>query len=190
MAKLIPCKTCKKEVSSNAKSCPNCGEINPTFYPQSFKEGLVEVRENIGIIIGIIFLFLFVFAFFTRDNGTKNERLEDQQAATYEIKCSKNYKLCKNNKDVMNLNRDVAILGGVKCKRAAEEKAVSEIDWGGFLSLNFSYFEDGNSAIKEDKILLIDKVAMHGNEFGGKIKKKTFCVYDIKTKEVEDVQFD
>lgn len=153
-------------------------------YQKSFKEDLIY-----GLIGVALFCLVYFGICFFREYNPNGKEFEDTKPATYETKCSKNYKLCKNNKDVMNLNRDMAILGGVKCKRAAEEKAISEIDWGGLLSLNFSYFEDSDSAIKEDKILLIDKVAMHGNEFGGKIKKKTFCIYNIKTKEVEDVQF-
>lgn len=27
MAELIECPTCKKQVSSNAEACPNCGEL-------------------------------------------------------------------------------------------------------------------------------------------------------------------
>ena len=30
MAKLVACKTCKKEVAKNAKVCPHCGQKNPT----------------------------------------------------------------------------------------------------------------------------------------------------------------
>ncbi len=185
MTELIPCKTCKKEVSPNAKFCPHCGENGPAIIIKSFKDDLES--GLLSVVVGVIAIVILIW-FFSKNN-TKEERSSDRKPTTYEILCSENYKLCTSNKDIMNLNRKVAISGGSRCKIAAEEKAQSEIDWGGFLSQNFSYFEDGDSGIKEDKILLIDKIGMHGNEFGGKIKKKTFCTYNIKTNEVEDIKF-
>ncbi|HZZ86074.1 MAG TPA: hypothetical protein VFE30_16205 [Anaeromyxobacteraceae bacterium] len=46
-----PCKECKKEISSEAKVCPNCGKKSPT------QSGGAKV---VGFIIGILF-FIWLF---------------------------------------------------------------------------------------------------------------------------------
>lgn len=47
---LVKCKECNKEVSNQAKNCPNCG---------------AKIKKPIGILgwIGIIFLVMFMFSF-------------------------------------------------------------------------------------------------------------------------------
>lgn len=112
---------------------------------------------------------------------------KEQALIDYKDACSKNYKVCKDNTDIINLNSNASVEIKVGCKRAAEEKAVSTIDWGGILSPNFGSFRPGDSGIKEDKIFVIDKVAMYQNQFGAMIKKETICLFNLKTNEVEQL---
>ncbi len=52
MAKLLNCRTCKKEVARGAKTCPHCGEKNPTKKKISLKESLLII--SIFIVVGMI----------------------------------------------------------------------------------------------------------------------------------------
>ncbi|MBS4049990.1 MAG: hypothetical protein KGZ69_02155 [Methylomonas sp.] len=63
MAKLAPCKTCKKEVSTNAKSCPHCGESQPTQ-----KKG-----GGCGTTIFLLIAAIFVFGLI--NSGNKDQQL-------------------------------------------------------------------------------------------------------------------
>ena len=55
MAKLVPCKTCKAEIASNAKACPHCGakRKKPIFLRAWFILLLI-----LGIAVGSIFVRL------------------------------------------------------------------------------------------------------------------------------------
>lgn len=53
MAKIVSCKTCKKEVASNAKICPHCGAKNPGIKMKDAIQGFILI----AIIISGIVLF-------------------------------------------------------------------------------------------------------------------------------------
>ncbi len=112
---------------------------------------------------------------------------KEQGLIDYKDACSKNYKVCKDNADIMNLNSNASVEIKVGCKLAAEKEAVSTIDWGGILSPNFGSFRPGDSGIKEDKIFVIDNVAMYQNQFGAMIKKETICLFNLKANVVEQL---
>ncbi len=180
MAKIKQCKTCKKDVSISAKVCPHCGEPYPTGKKTSIFTWFV--------------LFLIVFVIYkcgtTPESGNVPKTPEEQALIDYKNACSNNYKACKDNADIVNINTEVSTEIKVSCKRAAEKEAISTVDWGGFLSPNFGIYGRGDSGIKEDKILVVDDVAMYQNEFGSKIKRKTYCLYNLKTKSVEKLSIE
>ena len=68
MATLKPCKTCGREVSTNARKCPYCGESNPTIPPfkdmstggKIFTAGAYGISGIIAIIIGIIIFIIIL----------------------------------------------------------------------------------------------------------------------------------
>ncbi len=55
MSKLITCKVCKKEISSSAENCPECGHTH--------KKDRIQAKNNKQMIyilvFGIVFLALF-----------------------------------------------------------------------------------------------------------------------------------
>jgi predicted amidophosphoribosyltransferase len=58
MSTLINCRVCGKQVSSNAKLCPHCGERSPEPYLTTLKYSLIGLLiVGVVIIIGIL-LFL------------------------------------------------------------------------------------------------------------------------------------
>lgn len=50
MAKLGPCRTCQKEVSSDARSCPHCGQPFPFLAGLEAAEGLFRAGRTIDAI--------------------------------------------------------------------------------------------------------------------------------------------
>lgn len=68
MNNLKPCKTCGREVSTNASKCPHCGEVNPTtpppkpFSEQSTVEKGISVTAYIIVIIICIVVGIFILA--------------------------------------------------------------------------------------------------------------------------------
>lgn len=188
MSKMKKCKTCDNHISVKAKTCPKCGE--------EYKNYTMAEVASLAIVITLFLLYQCtnttkpekVDANNTKLNYKESKNLDDTKLG-YEENCKNDYKKCKNNTDVMNMNYDIQSQSSVYCKSAAEEQSNTKIDWGNWLSFNFSFFEPGKSALKEDKIVVIDKVAMYENEYGGKIKKETRCVYNIKTKKVESIEW-
>ncbi len=74
MAKLVACKTCKKEVAQGVRKCPHCGQTNPTI---SSKQGLFSV----------VFLVLLVVVL-VNACGSSPEEIAANKAATAERECS------------------------------------------------------------------------------------------------------
>lgn len=167
-----PCRECHAKVSSEAKTCPNCGIKNPVKKPTS--------------ILALILLSIILFIIFSPKNHNDNTPISKQKEreSNYTKSCSTNYKLCKSNADIVNINTEVQIKSSAACKIEAESQAISEIDWGGFSKPNFSSFYDGDSGPRQNEITLIDDYAMYSNQFGVKIKKQTVCIYNLKDKKV------
>jgi len=55
MTKLIKCKTCEKEISRTAKSCPHCGELSQINWNPELKK-----KHIIIICVGIILFCIMV----------------------------------------------------------------------------------------------------------------------------------
>ncbi len=158
------------------------------------------------IYLGVIVLFLLFIHDWSGGDVTNNSEdvtkdvtnnsekeikpQETDAERNYRTSCSNDYKFCKNNADVINLNKKVSAEISVSCKLAAEKKAISTVDWGGWLKYNFGMFSVGNSALKDGKIVVTDDVAMYQNEFGAKIKKKTRCEYNLREQKVELLWFE
>lgn len=173
---LKPCRECKSMVSDEAKICPNCGIKNP-------------IKKSAKWIWGAIGIVVMFFVFSPKNDGSNKKTItpEEQASIDYQQACSKNYKACKNNTDIINLNETVRTKSTVACQIAAEKVAVSEVDWGGFTQPNFSAFRPGDSGLKGDRIVVIDDVAKYTNQFGAKMKRETICLFNLKTSEVEDI---
>ena len=65
MSKLIKCKTCEKEISRTAKSCPHCGELSTASKITKMGTGLMGLGCALMILIPIaIVVILFIIAAF------------------------------------------------------------------------------------------------------------------------------
>lgn len=176
---LKPCRECKATVSSDAKTCPNCGISKPVK------------SSKLSIVIFTMLSLVIAFIIFSpkNENVSNKAKLSPEQQAelNYQKACSKDYKACKSNADIININTELNNEIAAACIVASENNAISKIDWGGFTSVNFGSFVSGDSGLKENKIVVIDKSAMYTNKFGAKVKAITTCVYNLKENKVEDI---
>lgn len=67
---LVSCRECKKDVSKDAKVCPNCGIENP------YK------KKRINSIIGILFIVALVFVVFLSDEKRKSKEINTEKLVT------------------------------------------------------------------------------------------------------------
>ena len=176
---LKPCRECKAKVSSEAKICPNCGISKPAKHSKS---------STVIFIMLALVIAIPVFSGKNEDVSNKTKLSPEQQEEfDYQEACSEDYKVCKNNTDIVNINTKLNNKIVAACIVASENNAISEVDWGGFTSVNFGSFVPGDSGLQENKIVVIDESAMYTNKFGAKIKATTTCVYNLKENEVENV---
>ena len=68
MAKLVECKTCKKEVANGVRKCPHCGQTNPT----------ISTKQN---IFAFIFLVVIAVILLKACESTPEEAAADKAAA-------------------------------------------------------------------------------------------------------------
>lgn len=108
----------------------------------------------------------------------------------YVAACKENYRKCKNNTDVADINISVHIDGKSACKAAAEKAAQWDVDWGGWLEPNFGSYITGTSARDEGYVTLIDEVAKYQNGFGAWRRATTRCMYMVDEKQALIVSVD
>ncbi len=119
------CRECGKEVSTNAKTCPNCGAKKPA------QPGILLSLFVIGVGIFLIYVFVSAILSGGGDAGTSGQQ------------CKPDDLTCLGNKYIANAS--------VYCKRPVEKLALHDVKWtDGALDLKFSRFRwapEGNGAI-------------------------------------------
>lgn len=105
------------------------------------------------------------------------------ESVAYVAACKEDFRKCKNNTDVADVNVSVHIEGKSACKAAAEKAAQWDVDWGGMLEPNFGSYITGTSARDEGYVTLIDEVAKYQNGFGAWRRATTTCMYTVDTKQ-------
>jgi hypothetical protein len=73
MAAMTQCKTCKKEISRNARPCPHCGEPFPVAAPAA--------AQNVGVGCGVVLAILVVVGIFGVMSSS-NDKTDKTPAAT------------------------------------------------------------------------------------------------------------
>lgn len=97
--KVTECKSCKKEVSKTARTCPHCGKKNPGI---NTGKGCLII-----IIIAVVISSLIMLI---DDNGSPQENIDTKQETTSDLK-SDSETLKKAMETIAN---NVALKGGVK----------------------------------------------------------------------------
>lgn len=148
---LIPCKTCKKEVAHNAKTCPHCGVKNP---------GVTSKQMLIGLAV-----LAGAAAMVAVSCGSNEEEIKAIDAA-----CMQDLE-CIGNKGT--------IAAGTYCPQHIEKLAKNSAKWtDGALEPKFSRFrwKDKEAGIVTH---IGDKVQFQ-NGFGAHINMIYSCDLDMK----------
>jgi len=61
MGTLISCRVCNNPVSSNARSCPHCGERSPEPYKDTLKYGLLGFTVIVVIVMIVVGVINYIF---------------------------------------------------------------------------------------------------------------------------------
>lgn len=163
---LKPCKSCKHQVDTSAKTCPNCGVANP---------GVTAGQQFMGLVI----LAVIIGVGFTMCSGGKGDKpKEGKQVQMDDATCRKDLQ-CWGDKH--------SISAGVYCKDPVERLAKYTARWtDGTFETKFSHFrwldqERGTLTFIGDKIEF-------QNGFGAYQKHIYECDFDPATNAVLDVR--
>jgi hypothetical protein len=134
---LKPCKSCKHNVDTSAKTCPNCGVANPG----------VTTGSTIGGVILLVIIIIAVVV--SMCSGGKSDKPDEKQTQIDEATCRKDLQ-CAGDK--------YGIAAGVYCKDSVARLAKFTSRWtDGTFETKFSHFrwlnqEQGTLTFIGDKI--------------------------------------
>lgn len=180
---LKKCRECGKEVSTQAKVCPNCGIKNPA-------PGMAQNLAGIVTIAIFAWLGWVIFGPSTpTDKSRSTSAPADQPAsssvstssATTESGCKSDYHACINNADLVEHNNQI-IPAQVDCKMATNEHVkYGDPDWPW---LSFGSYLVGNDYPKTGLLVLIEKDVKIQNAFSAMVHSVVRCMYDLNAKKV------
>lgn len=155
---LTPCKSCKKEVAHNAKTCPHCGVSNPGVTARQTLFGFLGLAAIVGVLV------------VSCGDSEEEKQAAKQAAETADAACMQDLQ-CIGNKGT--------ITAGVYCPEHIEKLAKNSAKWtDGALEPKFSRFrwKDKEAGIVTH---LGDKVQFQ-NGFGAYINMIYSCDLDMK----------
>lgn len=166
---LKPCRECKAEVSTEAKTCPHCGVANPTKVPPSAKDTLIG-----GVIVAVV---VAIGVTMCGDSDADKTAAASKRAAD-DATCAKNLQ-CQGDKG--------SISAGIRCKSHVEKLAKHSMQWtDGTLEPKFSRFRWKNE--KEGLITFVGDKAQFQNGFGAYTNVVYECDLDRSLSQVLDVR--
>ncbi|WIE52390.1 hypothetical protein [Pseudomonas sp. GM17] len=133
---LKPCKSCKHQVDTSAKTCPSCGVANPG----------VTAGQTLG---GLVILGIIVAVGFSMCSGGSKDKVEEKTAKVDDAAC---------RKDLQCMGDKYGIAAGVYCKDPVTRLAKYTARWtDGTFEPKFSHFrwldkEQGTLTFIGDKI--------------------------------------
>lgn len=166
---LIECKECKKQISSDAASCPHCGKPIKTENP-------TQVKDAASGCLGIIFLALIFFAAIDYFSGDKSD--------TESVKAEK--EKCKID-DLQCRGNALTVFAGVYCPDKIEQLALHSVKWtDGIFEPKFSRFRWTDKV--GGSITVIGDRAEFQNGFGAYTPVIYQCMIDSSDKNIIDVK--
>lgn len=169
---LVTCRECKGQVSSKASSCPHCGA--PVKSPGNPLWALVQLAAGIAV-------FYYLWTGFSgkedkTPSGGQLATATPEKPAQVAPACKTSWRLCKDNADLVN-NSDVTIKAQVACKSAGDRTAkFGSPTWPWFA---FGSFHSGDDAVRNGKLVLVEKDAQFQNQFGAMQHVIVNCTYDL-----------
>lgn len=162
---LKPCKECKQEVSTSAKTCPHCGVKNPTV---TAKQQFVMV---LGLLIAAVVTPTLLF-------GGGGDQTTPAVPAKSDAECLKDL-ACYAEKGI--------VAAGVYCKDDVERLAKHSVKWvDGTFEQKFSHYRwaDQSAGI----VTFIGDKAEFQNGFGAYTRVIYECDLNVATNKVIDVR--
>lgn len=163
---LKPCKSCKHQVDTSAKTCPSCGVANPG----------VSTGDSVKGLIGLAVIVAIGFAMCS--GGDKETTGAEAPPKVDDATC---------RKDLQCWGDRQSIGGGIRCKNPVEKLAKFSSRWtDGTFETKFSHFRwlDQN---KGTLTLIGDKIEFQ-NGFGAFQKHIYECDYDPINEQVLSVR--
>lgn len=153
---LKSCRECKKEVSTEAKTCPHCGATSPTKKPASTKDTMIGAVAIIAVVaIGIAV---------SGESDAEKSAAAEKQAAE-KAACMKDLG-CHGNKGI--------VAAGIYCPKHVEKLAKNSSKWtDGTLEPKFSHFRWNRE--QEGSITFIGDKAQFQNGFGAYVNVVYEC---------------
>lgn len=166
---LKSCRECKKEVSTEAKTCPHCGVANPTKEPPSGKETLIGAAAvAVAIAVGVVMC--------SESDAEKSAAAEKRFVEN--AACMKDLK-CHGNKGT--------VAAGIRCAKHVEKLAKNSMKWtDGTLDSKFTHFRWRNE--QDGSITFVGDKAQFQNGFGAYVNVIYECDLDRAQDEVLDVR--
>jgi hypothetical protein len=166
---LIKCPACGKDVSTQATSCPNCG------HPLAGGANKARSKSSLGglltILGGIIALTVAV---------TQLGNATTEQNAS----CRADWIKCADNEQLVNQYSAWSRVQ-VECEMAANDQAkYGSPDWPRHY---FGSFYKGNNYVTSGVAVAIEPDAQFSNGYGAMVHSRVTCTYDLRTKQVSDV---
>lgn len=166
---LKSCRECKRDVSTEAKTCPHCGVTNPTKQPASKKDALIGAAAVVGaIVVGIVMS--------GKSDAEKSAAAEKQAAE--KAACMKDLKCHGNNGTVA---------AGIRCAKLVEKLAKNSMKWtDGTFDSKFTHFRWKNE--HDGSITFVGDKAQFQNGFGAYVNVIYECDLDGAQDQVLDVR--
>lgn len=166
---LKPCRECKKEVSTEAKTCPHCGVSEPTKAPASAKDTLI------GLVVVVVAIVAAVRM--CGDSDAEKKAAEEKRAAEAAA--------CR--KDLQCYGDHGTVAAGILCREHVERLAKNSMRWrDGTLEPKFSRFRWKDAST--GAITFLGDKAEFMNGFGAYVNMIYECDLDGEQKHVLDVR--
>lgn len=169
---MTKCKECKREVSTKAKTCPNCGVKDPG-------------TKASNIIGGFIVLAVIIFGISMCSSNDESSTSSDTSApAKTPEKIAAEAAACK--KDLSCWGEKHSISAAVYCDDHVEKLAKYDHEWtDGLLELKFSHYRWKN--IDKGIVTYIGDKIKFQNGFGAWQNQVYECDFDPATEAILDV---
>lgn len=164
---MTKCKECKKDVSTNAKTCPHCGVSNPAT-------GVKELFIGIATMAAIGFGLYFYFSGGSETAPEKDPKVVAEEQAASDATCKTDLN-CWAEKNLPQAN--------YPCQKAVEGLAKFSSKWtDGTLEMKFDHMRWADKS--KGVIIYVGDKIQYQNGFGAYQNSIYECTFDTSSKTV------
>jgi hypothetical protein len=139
---------------------------------------------SIGVLLALSIIDYEPSESGTSGTGNKTENTSTSEEVVRQDSCATSWRNCADNADLINNFEGMTEIR-TACKLAIDEAATyGEPDWGGWLTVPFGKFCEGNDYVENGIVRLIDDEVKLQNGFGAMANATVHCHYDLTKGEV------